>query len=87
MLRWGLLFFFLVLDTVLYFLHSNADDLSNLYCEAQMLLPGKAVGCRPKGCKKYVEDGLKVGTLGCKIDLCGLGDKGLPTDPARVHTR
>lgn len=85
-LRWGP-FIFLVLSTVLYFLHSNAGDLSNLYCEAQMLLHGQAVGYRPKGCKKYIEDGLRVGTLGCKINLYGLGDEALPTDPTRVHTR
>lgn len=67
--------FLLVLGAVLCFLDSKAGDLSDVDYEAQMLLRGQAVAHVPKGCRGDLEDSLRVGTLGCNINSCGLGDK------------
>lgn len=58
----------------------------SLFCEAQMFFTGQAVTHTPKVCKERTEDGLKVGTLGCSIDLYGLGDERGCRQTQRVST-
>lgn len=75
----------LVLGAVLYFLDSTAGDLSDVYCEAQMLLPGRAVAHVPKGCRRS-GIWLERGNTGLQHQLMWFRrQEGLPADPARGH--
>lgn len=67
--------FILVLCSILYFLHFNASELSNIY-KTHMYLPGWAVGHASESCREHTEDGLSVDTvLQCQLTWFGAENK------------